>query len=198
MKRIIWRREFIQIRNGAKQIMVGRPRKIGKRQPNGQLARVYINPREQVASQPHRRNVAKKFRQWPEAGSAFGRLMIRGTITPAQYEAGIMFTELVAAFCAVYDIPSPHPHGIDLSRVGVSRGQEMPPHVAEAIKRRYNDAFDACSEAGNKAQRAVKDHAVRDVPVGDFETLALLKKGLDKLVVHFALDPRKQIRDSRI
>jgi hypothetical protein len=150
MTGLIWQREFIPIRNGAISIMVGRPRKIGKRQPNGQLARTYINPKAQVASQPHRLEVPKRYRERVEAESAFGRLMLRETITPAQYEAGMLFAGLSAAFCAVYDIPSPHPHALDLTRVGVSQGREMPSHVAESIKLRYRRAFEVCVEAGDK------------------------------------------------
>lgn len=197
MTGIQWQREFIPIRNGAIQIMVGRPRKIGKRQPNGQLARAYINPKAQVAAQPHRLSVVAKYREYPEAESEFGRMMLRGVITPAQLAAGIAFAESAAGFRAVYDIPSPNPSGIDLARVGASQGVSMPSHVADALKLRYRRAFEAAMEAGDKAQRAVKNHAVLDKPVGDFETLRLLKNGLDKLVKHFGIDPKLQISKGR-
>jgi len=157
------------------------------------VARAYVSPKAQVAAQPHRRTVARDFREWPEAGSEFGRSMIRGAITPAQYAAGMRYAELVVAFCAVYDVPSPHPHSIDLTRVGVSQGREMAPDVAEKIKEKYNAAFVACRVAGNRAQRVVKDCAVLDRRVGDFSSLALLRSGLDALVHHFGIDSGLQI-----
>jgi hypothetical protein len=181
------------------QIMVGRPRKTGKREPNGRIARVYVNPKSQVASQPHRVGVPREYREWPEAGSEFGRMMLRKIITPAQYEAGMLFAGLSVAFCAVYDIPSPHPHAMDLTRVGVSLGREMAPEKAIEIKKRYNRAFDACGEAGRKAQMAVKNCAVLDRKIDSFEMRDRLRAGLDKLIVHFHINPQLELdRESRI
>jgi len=192
---IRWSREFIPIRKrGAIWIMVGRTRKIGKRERNGRIARAYENPKVQVASQPHRQSVAHRFREYPEAGSEFGRLLLRGGITRAQYDAGIRFTELCVAMCAVYDVPSPHPHAMDLTRVRGSVSQGMPSERAKAIIGAYNTAFEACMDVGRPALRAVKEHVVLDKPVGDFDTLNALVRGLAKLVDHFGLDARLQIR----
>lgn len=193
MTGVRWHRETVRVKRGVISIMVGRPRKTGKRERNGRVARTYVNPKAQVAAQPHRRGVAREYREYPEAESNFGRMMLRGNITPAQYEAGMRYAGLVAAFCAVYDAPSPYPHSIDLMRVGVSRGDEIPPHIAQAIKDRYNAAFEACESAGRKAQRAVKEYAVRDQLVDGFDVLDLLKMGLDALVNHFGIDPALQI-----
>lgn len=194
-----WTRETVRShKRGTIQIMVGRPRKSGRRQPNGQLARAYVNPKVQVASQPHRVGVAREYREWPEAGSEFGRMMLRKVITPAQYEAGMLFAGLSVAFCAVYDIPSPHPHAMDLTRVGVSFGREMPPEKAVEIKRRYNRAFDTCADAGRKSQMAVKNCAVLDRKIDSFEMRDQLRAGLDRLVHHFGIDPELKLdRESR-
>lgn len=193
-----WTREFIRDKRGVMQIMVGRPRKTGKREPNGRIARVYVNPKSQVASQPHRVGVPREYREWPEAGSEFGRMMLRKIITPAQYEAGMLFAGLSVAFCAVYDIPSPHPHAMDLTRVGVSLGLEMPPEKAVEIKRRYNRAFDTCADAGRKSQMAVKNCAVLDRKVDSFEMRDGLRAGLDRLIHHFGIDPHLKLdRKSR-
>ena len=177
--------------------MVGRPRKIGKRERNGRIARVYENPKAQVAAQPHRLAVLSKYREWPEAESEFGRLMLNDKITPAQYEAGRLYAGLADSYRAVWDMPRIHPAGIDLTRVGVSQGREMAPDHARSVKRRYELAFEACMEAGHRAQRAVKDHAVFERKISDFSTLDLLKAGLDRLVVHFGIDPKLQISSSR-
>lgn len=141
-------------------------------------------------AQPHRRGLRREYRGFPEAESEFGRMMLREVITPAQYQAGMLFVGLTVAQCAVYDVPSPHPHSIDLTRVGVSLGREMPSEVAVSIKRRYAEMFEACVTAGNRAQRVVKDCAVLDRKVGDFTSLALLRRGLDALVKHFHIDPK--------
>ena len=186
-----WTREFIRHKRGVMQIMVGRPRKTGKREPNGRIARVYVNPKSQVASQPHRVGVPREYREWPEAGSEFGRMMLRKIITPAQYEAGMLFAGLSVAFCAVYDIPSPHPHAMDLTRVGVSLGREMPPEKAIEIKKRYNRAFDTCADAGRKSQMAVKNCAVLDRKVDSFEMRDGLRAGLDRLIHNFGIDPAR-------
>lgn len=189
---LVWTRKWVSYKRGAIQIMVGRPRKKANREPNGRAVRVYVNPKEQAASQPHRVVVPMKYRERPEAESEFGRLMLNGHITPAQHEAGTKYAELAAQYRAVLSAPPIHPTGIDLCG-GNGGGGEMPTHVARAIKARYDKAFEACAEAGNRALRAVKDHAVFERKIGDFETLTQLKRGLDKLVDHFGIDRRLQI-----
>jgi hypothetical protein len=193
-----WSRELVSVkRKGAIWIMVGRPRKIGKRKPCGRLAPVYVNPKAQVARQPHRQSVPKKCREWPEAESEFGRSLLRGAITPAQHAAGMRFTELSVALCAVYDVPSPYPHAMDLTRVRGAMGPGMPSDVATAIRSAYGAAFEACAKAGRKPQRAVKDCVVLDRAIGDFETLRLVRLGLDELVRHFGIDPKLEL-DRRV
>ena len=188
-----WTKEIIPRGRGAIWIMVGRPRKIGKRERNGRIARVYENPKAQVAAQPHRLDVLSKYREWPEVESEFGRLMLRGGITPAQKEAGEAYARLAAALRAVYDAESPNPRAIDLTNVRGSNGREITSEEAEQIKERSRRAFEACGEAGNRAPRAVKEHVILDRPVADFETLKVLKSGLDKLVTFFGIDRSLQI-----
>lgn len=188
-----WHRETVRARRGVKLIMVGRPRKRGRREPNGRVARTYTNPRAQVADQPHRRGVIAEMREREEAGSEFGRMMLRGAITPAQYEAGRLYALLVDQFRIVKGYPPFHPRGIDLLGPGGRSVREPSQEIVQAVTDRYNAAFEACSEAGNRAQRAVKDHAVLDRRVADFETRDLLKSGLDKLIAHFRLDENMEI-----
>ncbi len=191
MTGFLWRREFIQFKRGVRSIMVGRPRKIGRRKPGGRLAQAYINPKAQVATQPHRASVGKTMREWPEAGSPFGRLMLNGKITPAQYEAGVAYADLAASYRAVFDVPRIHPAGMDLASLGRSVGAGIDPSAARVIRRRYDAAFEAIG--ANRLQRAVKDAAVMEKPVhGDFH-LDLLKRGLDRLVDHFRIDSKLQI-----
>jgi hypothetical protein len=96
-------------------IRVGRKRKQGKREPNGRAQRVYENPKAQVAQQPHRVLVMAEYREWPEAESRFGRLMLNKHITPAQYEAGVCYRLDVTAYRnVILGAPSPDPAACDL------------------------------------------------------------------------------------
>ncbi len=173
--------------------MVGRPRKIGKRERNGRGARVYENPKAFVAKQPHRRDLPAGWRDRPEAGSEFGRTMIRKQITPAQYEAGCRYAAIVDSYRALIGAPAASPPGIEMDRVGPSQGREMPIHIARRIRRSYDEAFEAMAGDGQKAQRAVAHHAVNDRPISDFESLGYLRRGLSTLVEHFGIDRNLQI-----
>jgi hypothetical protein len=195
MTGIQWQREFIPIRNGAIQIMVGRPRKIGKRQPNGQLARTYVNPKAQVAAQPHRVVVPIKFRELPEAETEFGRLMLNGWVTPAQYEAGRQYAKLVGRYRASIHAPNPNPSGIDLGRGGGGIGAGMPDGTSRAIKRAYDSAFESCGPV--RLQKLIAHHVIHDRRIADFADRDLLKIGLKKLVVHFGIDPKLKISKGR-
>ena len=175
--------------------MVGRPRKSGKRQPNGQLARAYVNPKAQVASQPHRVVVPIRFRETPEAETEFGRMMLNGWVTPAQYEAGKQYSRLVAGYLASIRAPSPNPSAIDLERVGSGGGEGMEDGKARAIKRAYDSAFESCGPV--RLQKLIAHHVVHDRRIGDFADRDLLKSGLDKLVKHFGIDPKLQISKTR-
>lgn len=181
--------------------MVGRPRKRGRRQPNGQLARAYLNPKAQVAAQPHRSVVPMRYREHPEAESEFGRLMFRGMITPAQYEAGRRYAELAARYRSVKGYPPIHPIAMNLLRTSGGVGADAPDHVIDAAVRDYDAAFCACEP--HKVQRAVTHHAVFERKVEDPASLALMLIGLNKLVEHFHINPKltldrkRQITDSR-
>lgn len=194
-----WSRELIKVnRRGAIWIMVGRPRKIGKRERNGRIARTYENPKAQVANQPHRRGVVVALRETPEAGTQFGQLMLRGGITPAHHEAGIAFIELRDALRRVYDAASPNPQAMDLNRRAGFPGPGMTSEEGQAIKDRYMKAFDRAGEAGCKAQRTLAPHVIRDEPVTDLQTLKMLKAALDKLVRFFGIDPKLEHSKRRV
>lgn len=171
---------------------MGRPRKKGRREPNGQLQRTYANPKVQVARQPHRMMVSAHFREWPEASTEFGRLMLNGKITAAQHEAGSRYAMLAGLYRLYYGIPSPNPRALDLLQA--SGGYEgMAPDMPQRLKRDYDDAFEACGAAGQRAQKAVREYAVLDRQLIHSDELKLLILGLDKLVMHFGLDPKMQI-----
>lgn len=174
----------------------GRKRKIGvTRESSGKVARTYVNPKQQVADQPHRVVVLEHYRMTQEAGSEFGRLMLRKAITPAQHEAGTMYAELAAQYRSALQCPPINPAAIDLSRVGKGHSGGIPDETATAIGVRYDRAFVACGDAGRRAQIAVKDFAILDKPVTDQLSLDILICGLNALVKHFGVDSRLQITD---
>ena len=194
-----WSRELVSVkRKGAIWIMVGRPRKTGKRERNGRIARTYENPKAQVAAQPHRRGVVVHLREREEAESEFGRLMLRGGITPAHFEAGLALIRLCEATRRVYDLASPHPQAMDLNRRAGFPGPGMTSEEGRAIKDRYMKAFDCAGEAGCKAQRTLAPHVIRDEPVTDLQTLKWLKAALGKLVKFFGIDPKLKLSSRRV
>src|SRR5690242_9592721 len=113
---------------------MGRPRKKGKREPNGRPQRAYLNPKAQVANQPHRMAAPEKYREWPEAATEFGRLMLSGKITPAQYEAGSRYSMLAGLYRLYYGIPSPNPRALDLLR-SLGGYDGMAADMPKALKR---------------------------------------------------------------
>jgi hypothetical protein len=174
-------------------VMVGRKRKLGKRTASGRVVKPYENPKRQVMEQPHRRDLPAQFRDRPEPESPFGQLMCLGIITPAQHEAGKRYRDISFAYRAVVSgAPYPHPQAISLLSVH-GRGGEPSRETIQAIKGVYDAAFEALSEAGNRPQRAVKDHAVFERPCTDEYSHALLRRGLDRLVEHYGIDPGLKI-----
>ncbi len=196
MTGVSWSNQTIKLKQGAISIMVGRLRKKGRREANGRVQRVYINPKAQVAAQPHRADVPRKSRELPEAESEFGRMLLKGWITPAQYEAGKRYAELAARYRAVKGYPPIHPAAMDLLRTGHGVSGEAPAHVIRHAIDSYDRAF--CSCEPHKVQRAIAHHVVFERKIDDFGTLDLVKIGLDKLVVHFHINPQLTLdRESR-
>lgn len=195
-----WVRVTIPVKRQFRSILVGRPRKLCKRYPNGQPVRAYVNPKKQVAMQPHRSEVMKKYREFPEAESAFGRLMLNGHITPAQHAAGASYAKLARQYARIINSRSPHPSGIDMDRVtGGGHDGEMPDHVAKAIGEKYNRTYESLVDrAGDKSQRIVKDAVVLDKTPETADGLARLKCGLDVLITLFAIDKGLQITNHSI
>lgn len=166
------------------------------REPNGRRQRAYVNPKKQVASQPHRMTAPKEFREDERAETVFGRIMLNGHISPAQYEAGIAWAIQVNRFKRLLNSPSPNPRSVDPSRTSGGSDNELPGHVVEAIKKAYHAAFEALAAAGNRPQRTVNSIAVYD-RFYEHGGIDQLKLGLDKLVDHFGIDPRLQISHVR-
>jgi hypothetical protein len=131
------------------------------------------------------------YREFPEAESEFGRLMLNGWVTPAQYEAGKQYAELATRYRAALQCPPLTPSGIDLGLVGRGKGDGMADGTARGIKRAYDSAFESCGPV--RLQKLIAHHVIHDRRCFDLAERELLKTGLNKLVVHFGIDERLQI-----
>jgi hypothetical protein len=171
----------------------GRKRKVGiERERSGRAQRVYENPRRQVSEQPHRVVVPVNFREFPEAESEFGRLMLLKHITPAQHEAGKQYAMLAGQYRSAKGYPPVTAQAVDLTSMGGGHGRDIPGHVVKAISDRYDRAFE--SICGQKAQKAVAHHAVFDRKIDTFDGLQWLKCGLDNLIVYFGIDRELRLK----
>jgi len=171
--------------------MVGRPRKIGPRGKSGRLLQTYVNPRAQVASQPHRKGVLDYLRELPEASTNLGRMMLNHVLTPAQHAAGERYCELYKAFLRAIHCSSPDPSAMDYTPRIAGKGAGIPDSAARKATREYTDAFNAIQIV--RWQIVVMHHAVHDQPIADFADREALACGLDRLVKHFGIDAGLQI-----
>ena len=164
----------------------GRKRKIGFRHPGGELVRVRLDVRGLATLQPHRVWLPQEKRLDQKAGSPLGCLNLLGVLTDAQYLAGVRYAVAVGKYRAVIETPR--------ATSGAGRGYDCPGDLrcgrdpgesCECARRkeRYDAAFAAVIEAGQRAARAVARVAVHgeQCPRG---ALADLKRGLDALAQH--------------
>jgi hypothetical protein len=172
----------------------GRKRKIGLRHPGGELVRLHFDVRSLAALQPHRVWLPESKRLDQKAASPFGCLNLLGVLTDAQYLAGLRYAVVVGKYRAVIETPR--------ATAGAGRGYDCPGDLncgrepgpqceCRRRKERYDAAFAAVIEAGQRAARAVARVAVHgeQCPRG---ALADLKRGLDALAKHFASAERGQ------
>ena len=165
----------------------GRKRKLGLRHPGGALARPALDARAFAALQPHRVWLPEEKRMDQKAASPLGCLNLLGVLSDAQYLAGVRYAVVVGRYRAVIETPR--------ATSGSGRGYPCAGDLAcgrdsaEACecrrrKERYDAAFAAVIEAGQKAARAVARVAVHGeaCPRG---ALVDLRRGLDALAKHF-------------
>jgi hypothetical protein len=170
----------------------GRKRKIGLRHPGGELVRLHFDVRSLAALQPHRVWLPESKRLDQKAASPFGCLNLLGVLTDAQYLAGLRYAVVVGKYRAVIETPR--------ATAGAGRGYDCPGDLncgrepgpqceCRRRKERYDAAFAAVIEAGQRAARAVARVAVHgeQCPRG---ALADLKRGLEALADHFGAGRR--------
>jgi hypothetical protein len=164
----------------------GRKRKIGLRHPAGELVRPPFDFRSLATLQPHRVWLPESKRMDQKAASPLGCLNLLGVLSDAQYLAGVRYAVVVGKYRAVIETPR--------ATSGAGRGYDCPgdlrcgreggdPCECRHRKERYDAAFAAVLEAGQRAARAVARVAVHgeQCPRG---ALADLKRGLDALAQH--------------
>ena len=182
--RTIWTRCRVTIRNKDIEIMVGRKRKKGPREPNGRVQRLKaLDPKAVAKSQPHRRGVPAALAHDPKAECMMGRLCLNGDISQTQYEAGVKYRTAVLRYRSVIEAP----RASEASMAGVLAGPAgggAPISERRQIELRngYMRAFEAIEQAG--AARDVAHCAVFDR--GPF-ALDKVQRGLDALAVHYGL-----------
>ena len=164
----------------------GRKRKIGHRYPGGELVRVEFDVRNLATLQPHRVWLPQEKRMDQKAASPLGCLNLLGVLTDAQYLAGVRYAVVVGKYRAVIETPR--------AISGAGRGYDCPGDLkcgregasceCRRRKERYDAAFAAVLEPGQRAARAVARVAVHGEPCPR-GALPDLKRGLDALAKHF-------------
>jgi hypothetical protein len=104
--RLTWTRCRVTTRNKDIEIMVGRKRKKGPREPNGRVQRVKtIDPKAVAKRQPHRRGVPAALAHDPKAECIMGRLCLNGFLSETQYEAGVKYRTAVLRYRSAIEAP---------------------------------------------------------------------------------------------
>lgn len=165
----------------------GRKRKSGHRQPAGRPVPVKVDYRAMAAKWPSRADLPEPVRLAPEAETEFGKVYLRGQITDHQYRAGMLYARIVSKYRAVIEGPNPSPTSIAGTQAAGGGLSYMDPAEAVSRKERYDGAFMAVFDAGQKAARAVARHAVYHHKLAHPDDLKYLRLGLSALATHFGL-----------
>jgi hypothetical protein len=171
----------------------GRKRRHGLRHPNGELVAMARRKKDRAlaALQPHRRWLPPDLRLSEKAETPLGALNLLGVLSDAQHEAGLRYAAIVGQYRAVIRPPralTAGGKGFDCLGDCRLRRQcgERVECACEIRKARYDAAFAAVFEAGQRAARAVARVAVHNegCPTG---CLGDLRRGLEALARHFGL-----------
>lgn len=194
----------------------GRPRKAGARHPSGQLVQKsktekQIDDRVRTSRQPHRRGLRADDRLDERAESPLGRLLLKGylgaeffgrehRITEQAHlrnDAGTMYAQVVGAYRSTIEAPravsgSGHGDSCIAERYGQADACKWDPDSCACLKRRdrYMAAYEALAQAGRGVLIAVNRVAIHREAIGAEEMVNLVV-GLDVLVRHFGLTPRR-------
>lgn len=166
---------------------------------SGGLARVVDRePDDKIRAgrQPHRRHLREADRLDERAESPLGQLALREIITEEQYEAGIRYAVVVGQYRATIEAPRGVFHG---SGRGVSCFADVicqaEPDKCPCTMRkvRYDDAYAAVWQAGQRAAKVVARVAVHREEIAAAD-VRYLRDGLVYLARHFGLTGRERGR----
>jgi len=179
-----WRRETILCQQGALQIMVGRKRKRGYREPNGRVQREPAISKLDLARQLiHRAGLSDDNVVDPRAESQFGRFVLNKVISTEQYDAGVRWRNIVVAYRASIDCPSASPKSVAGAAVGGGGfGMVMSDDEAYRRKSAYDEAHDAVmAQTSIACLRTLNDATVHERHVEPWR-MVQLRMALDVLV----------------
>lgn len=168
-----------------------RPRKPGLREPNGRLQRaprperedeimsVVIAQRAKVMPSGTNRQALRDQR----AETAFGRLLLTGAITPAQYDAGVLWRDSFMAYCRVTGVPLPKLLSTLAETVKGHDERDIPDNAVAAIRER-DTLIEAALLDDPRSYRAAKAALnaviINDKPPG-MEMLGDLREALNRI-----------------
>lgn len=133
----------------------------------------------------------------PRRGYVLGLMLLDGTITARQHEAGLRFAEDEARYYGLSGIPFPSPRAQDLFAVHGNSGEESQSRAERAVvARREHRALQAVLQAtgsideGRRVSGAVKEVALLDNPYArnwPAHMLHYIRRGLNRLADHYAI-----------
>lgn len=178
----------------------GRKRKAGNREPSGRAQRAPVRTVEEDAMQ-----VAKEARQrvfgvleddctQPEAGTAVGRLLLKGAISRDHYDAAIAFQETYATFLRAIDAPPSSPKAVNIGGASGPSPPDMSPERAKQARERWKEVCWALSVANVAFPENVLYLACDRILLRDVDQPELhgdLRLGLNALVRHYGLSARE-------
>jgi hypothetical protein len=174
--------------------MATRRKAILRRQPNGQPHREREFPPVQVR---RLRDAALSGLRDPEWGTELGRLYLARRISEAQYAAGKWWVETAAWYHQALGVQPLRSASVELGRGGSSpdpdsmRGKELAVREAERAER-YFEAHSVLMNAGQGAERAVRDVCESGLACVSSADLMALRVGLLALAVHRGLTDRNK------
>lgn len=146
----------------------GRKRKTGIREPNGRISRSLVKPADPMAvARAARENVLGVRKQdsgTDLAGTAVGRLFLRGLLSRRDVDASKAFCERWEAYALAIDLGAVEPRAVDLNRVHGRAYREMSRPQAERAIARWDEVVFALDVAGKRGQlyAIVYDATIRD------------------------------------
>lgn len=168
----------------------GRPRKAGKRHPNGRLAQptgweimtpVLERRCKQIGLAPTVENMRAVKGQ--EGGTTWGKLLLSGQIDQRQHDACKWFATLRAAYHRSIDAPKETPKCGDLEGLGGMSAGMDDAEVCRRIRVQYKLAEALLRDCGRQSVLAVMA-CVREEPMRPGQ-IGALRVGLSVLAKHF-------------